>query len=122
MSYSVVHALYQLPDGRAFAEHTDLYDADDLQKFAAKRGCSASQLAPDGGLLCAGPRACDGASGRGAGGEARVRGARRGRENELVALAGRLCSPLNKTEADCFVLSKARADPRRTRPRAPPAG
>ena len=31
LSYSICHAYYQLPDGSKWAEHTDLYDVDDLR-------------------------------------------------------------------------------------------
>jgi hypothetical protein len=51
LSYSVIHAFYQLPDGSKWAEHTDLYDVDDLRTAGKLAKLPFRQLTE--GLRCA---------------------------------------------------------------------
>lgn len=41
ISWSPLHALYTLPDGTAWAEHSNLWDADDLVRARAMEFCHA---------------------------------------------------------------------------------
>ena len=52
LSYSVCHAFYELPDGSKWAEHTDLYDVDDLRAAGKRAKLPFRQLTED--LRCAG--------------------------------------------------------------------
>ncbi len=47
LSYSVCHAFYQLPDGSKWAEHTDLYDVDDLRAASKRAKLPFRQLTED---------------------------------------------------------------------------
>ncbi len=78
LSYSVIHAFYQLPDGSKWAEHTDLYDVDDLRTAGKLAKLPFRQLTE--GL----------------------------RERELLAGTGRRHSNLDFAEFDFHVFTKVR--------------
>ena len=49
------HAFYELPDGSTWAEHSDLYDVDDLRAAGKRAKLPFRQLTED--LRCAGSAA-----------------------------------------------------------------
>ncbi|KAK9841993.1 hypothetical protein WJX81_003057 [Elliptochloris bilobata] len=78
ISWSPLHALYALPDGSAWAEHSNLWDVEDLASQARARGRHPASVVPSG----AGPQ-------------------------ELYRRPGRFHSRLQNVEYECWVHERA---------------
>lgn len=90
LTYSVPHAFYQLPDGSKWAEHTDLYDLDDVRAQGRKTKLPFRQLLEDI------------------------------RERELLAAQGRRHTNLDDAEYECHVFSRPEFDRRTEAGELPP--